>query len=321
VAIGDLNGDGKPDLATANFGSNTVSVLLGNGDGTFGARTDYGTGSSPHSVVIRDLNGDGTPDLATADLHSNTVSVLLGNGDGSFGVKTDFGTGGYPASVAIGDLNGDGMLDLAVTNFDLYSSDTVKSQVSVLLNTGDVPTAIAVSLQSKAATSDRASLVWYAAGGAGVGATVYRRTERGDWQPIGTVMPDGVGRMTFVDRHVSAGTQYGYRLGIVEAGHEVFYGETWLTIPLKAEFALRGLQPNPAGASVSVAFSLPDDRPARLELFDVRGRRVLEREVGSLGPGTHVVGLEEGLRLPAGLYLTRLTHGGRGLTVRGVIVR
>ena len=127
--------------------------------------------------------------------------------------------------------------------------------------------------------------------------------------------------MTFVDRHVTAGTRYGYRLGIVEAGREAFYGETWLTIPLKAEFSLRGLQPNPAGASVSVAFSLPDDQPARLELFDVRGRRVFEREVGPLGPGTHVVRLEEGQRLPAGLYLMRLTHGGRALTVRGVIVR
>src|SRR5437879_6529689 len=61
VAIGDLNGDGKPDLATANGGSNTVSVLLGNGDGSFGVRTDYGTGSNPYSVAIGDLNGDGKP--------------------------------------------------------------------------------------------------------------------------------------------------------------------------------------------------------------------------------------------------------------------
>ena len=57
VAIGDLNGDGKPDLAVANYYSNTVSVLLGNGDGTFGAKTDFGTGSIPFSVAIGDLNG------------------------------------------------------------------------------------------------------------------------------------------------------------------------------------------------------------------------------------------------------------------------
>src|SRR6516165_4581379 len=106
VAIGDLNGDGKPDLVTANYNYNsgTVSVLLGNGDGTFGPRTDYATGFDPHSVAIGDLSGDGKPDLVVANTNSNTVSVLLGNGNGSFGPRTDYATGSYPQSVAIGDL-------------------------------------------------------------------------------------------------------------------------------------------------------------------------------------------------------------------------
>src|SRR5437867_610491 len=103
VAIGDLNGDGKPDLAVANYSSSTVSVLLGNGDGTFGPKSDYRTGFYPQSVAIEDLNGDGRPDLATANLFSNTVSVLLGNGRRTIGPKTDYGTGSYPASVTIGD--------------------------------------------------------------------------------------------------------------------------------------------------------------------------------------------------------------------------
>ena len=87
VAIEDLNGDGKPDLAAANFNSGTVSVLLGNGNGTFGTRADYATGFWPSSVAIGELNGDGKPDLAVANSESNTVSVLLGNGDGTFGAK------------------------------------------------------------------------------------------------------------------------------------------------------------------------------------------------------------------------------------------
>src|SRR2546428_795657 len=85
VAIGDVSGVGKPDLATANSFSNTVSVLLGNGDGTFGAKVNYGTGRFPSSVAIGDVSGDGKPDLATANYASSTVSVLLGNGDGTFG--------------------------------------------------------------------------------------------------------------------------------------------------------------------------------------------------------------------------------------------
>src|SRR5436309_901487 len=124
VAIGDLNGDGKADLATANCHSNTVSVLLGNGDGSFRAHTDFETGSYPYSVAMGDLNGDGKPDLAVANTGSRSVSVLLGNGDGTFGARTDFGTWTDPYSVAIGDLNGDGKSDLSVGNAaDLANCD------------------------------------------------------------------------------------------------------------------------------------------------------------------------------------------------------
>jgi len=128
VAIGDLNGDGKPDLATAN--GNTVSVLLNRGDGSFRAKVDYGTGGGPNSVAIGDLNGDGRPDLATANPAANTVSVLLNRGDGSFRATVEYGTGGGPNSVAIGDLNGDGRPDLATANSEANT-------VSVLMNTGD----------------------------------------------------------------------------------------------------------------------------------------------------------------------------------------
>src|SRR5207249_1694859 len=86
VAIADLNADGRPDLAVATAGSNTVSVLLGNGDGTFRDKSEYFAGITPYSVTIGDLNGDGKPDLAVAN--SGSVSVLLGNGTGTFGANT-----------------------------------------------------------------------------------------------------------------------------------------------------------------------------------------------------------------------------------------
>src|SRR5207247_449692 len=132
-----LDGDGKPDLVAVANAANTVSVLLGNGDGSFGVKTDYGTTSNPRSVAIGDVNGDGQPDLVTAN-GSNTVSVLLGTSDGTFGARTDFGTGINPSSVAIGDLNADGRPDLAVAN---YSGPVTfypyASTVSVLLGNGD----------------------------------------------------------------------------------------------------------------------------------------------------------------------------------------
>jgi hypothetical protein len=132
VAIGDLNGDGHLDLATANGNVNSVSVLLGDGSGGFGPHADFATVGHTSSVAIGDLNGDGHPDLAAANWYTarapDTVSVLLGDGIGGFGPHTDFPTDGHPQSVAIGDLNGDGHLDLVTANGSSY--------VSVLLGHG-----------------------------------------------------------------------------------------------------------------------------------------------------------------------------------------
>jgi uncharacterized protein (DUF2141 family) len=134
VAIGDLNGDGKLDLAVANYGDpvsgspgGTISVFLGNGNGTFSAATLYSTQthlSGAQSVAIGDLNGDGKLDLAVADA-SNLVPILLGNGDGTFNVQTPLTFSGLNnnGSIAIADVNGDGLLDLALTNFGTAPGD------------------------------------------------------------------------------------------------------------------------------------------------------------------------------------------------------
>jgi hypothetical protein len=87
------------------------------------------------------------------------------------------------------------------------------------------------------------------------------------------------------------------------------------------EFALRGFQPNPVSGVLAIAFALPDGAPARLELFDITGRRRAISEVGSLGAGTHVVRLGEGRGFAAGLYFVRLTRGDVVLSSRGLVVR
>ena len=77
VAAADINGDGKLDLVVTNSVSYTVSVFLGNGNGTFAAKQDFTTGGYPNSVVVADLNGDGRLDLVLANRFSDTVSILL----------------------------------------------------------------------------------------------------------------------------------------------------------------------------------------------------------------------------------------------------
>ena len=114
VAMGDFNGDGVRDLVVADISSNAVSVLLGNGDGTFRAPLTFATGTEPMSVAVADFNGDGAQDFVVTNAGSNSVSVWLGNGDGTFRPPLTFTTGRYPASVAVADFNRDGVPDLAV---------------------------------------------------------------------------------------------------------------------------------------------------------------------------------------------------------------
>src|SRR5262249_19175487 len=113
-----------------------VSVLLGNGDGSFQDPVYYATGSYPSSVVVGDFNGDGIPDLAVANYGSSHVSVLLGNGDGSFQAARNFYFDGslHPSSLAVADFNGDGSLDLATI---LVPEVGDGNYLGVLLGNGD----------------------------------------------------------------------------------------------------------------------------------------------------------------------------------------
>ncbi|HUV29881.1 MAG TPA: FG-GAP-like repeat-containing protein [Acidobacteriota bacterium] len=130
VAVADLDDDGDLDAVTANRSSNSVSVLLNDGEGTLVPFSAYPAGDDPVAVIAADLDADGHPDLATANELSDDVSVLLGRGDGSFEAQTAFSIGGRPTFLCAVDLDRDADLDLAVTNAD---SDAA----TILLNAGD----------------------------------------------------------------------------------------------------------------------------------------------------------------------------------------
>ncbi len=147
--MGDFNGDGNPDLAVTDWncvpnhddyeeicGAGTVSILLGNGDGSFQPAVDYSTGTAPISLVVADFNRDGKLDLAIANQADSTVSILLGNGDGTFRSDTYATAPQFPPTtysysygpLVIGDFDGDQKADLAVACW---------GTVSVLLGNGD----------------------------------------------------------------------------------------------------------------------------------------------------------------------------------------
>jgi len=132
VAVGDFNGDGRLDIATANFASNSVSMLLGDGAGGFGAATAVGAGfNKPIAVVAARLNADGRTDLAVANEGSEQLSILLAGGAAgqAFAISAPVKVGESPFAIAAADITNDGAIDLLVVN--AQSND-----VSILIGDG-----------------------------------------------------------------------------------------------------------------------------------------------------------------------------------------
>jgi len=137
IVATSLTASGFTDLVTANHANNTLSVFLGNGDGTFKAPATIATGRAPSSIAAADFNADGKIDLAVTNESDNTVSIFLGNGDGTFQNRVDYPTGNSPVRVATGDFNGDTVLDLAVANNGAPTNTNTGNTVSVLLGQVD----------------------------------------------------------------------------------------------------------------------------------------------------------------------------------------
>ena len=172
VAIADVNGDGKPDLIVANScadsscsADGSVSVLLGNGNGTFQSAVTYSTGGiAAEGVAVADVNGDGKPDLLVINSTCNTtcssigeftdgsVGVLLNNGNGTFQTAVAYDSGGLgPTSIVVGDVNGDGKPDLVVaqcSGYELGICSEGLGAVGVLLGNGNGTFQAAVNYDS-----------------------------------------------------------------------------------------------------------------------------------------------------------------------------
>jgi len=130
VTVADINGDGKPDLVTANGSDGTVSVLINNGDGSFAAPVTYAAGKDPVAVAVGDVNGDGLRDLVVADSAGNSVQILLNDGAGGFAAPVATLDGSAPVAVILADVNGDGHPDIVV-------ADQGDNKVAILIGVGD----------------------------------------------------------------------------------------------------------------------------------------------------------------------------------------
>jgi len=187
VAVGDVNRDGKLDLAVSNnsadgfTGEGNVAVLLGNGDGSFQAPVTYDSGGvSANSVVLRDVNGDGKPDVLVSNQCAipdagcssrGVVGVLLAKGDGTLSPVVGYDAGGYTStSIAVEDVNGDSKPDVLVfSNCDAIGNDCAGDVVGVLLGNGD--------------GTFQPSVIYFSGGPGGSNGSVVAVDENGDHRP------------------------------------------------------------------------------------------------------------------------------------------
>ena len=217
-----------------------------------------------------------------------------------------------PTDQYVPKITADGLGGAIVTWEDIRNGE---SDVYAQRFVNDGVVAAQVSLVSAEATPSEVRLRWQVSGESR--ANVERREGEGEWAVRAQLDADGGGFMNHVDREVTAGVRYGYRLAFAGG---VRGGETSIAVPAAYTLSLEGATTSPSGGSIAMAFTLPDAAPARLDLFDITGRRLASHDVGSRGAGRHVARLDEGPVAP-GIYWATLTRGSTTLRAKAAVLR
>ncbi|MFY8127671.1 MAG: FG-GAP-like repeat-containing protein, partial [Chitinophagaceae bacterium] len=148
LCVADFDGDSKPDIAVANYSSNTISIFRNTAtsgtinSGSFASKVDFATATNPQSIAAADISGDEKVDIVVTNYNSNSVSVFQNTATsgsittGSFNAKVDFTTGTNPSSIAIGDIDGDGKQDLAISNAGSSNFSVLRNNVDAAVWNG-----------------------------------------------------------------------------------------------------------------------------------------------------------------------------------------
>ena len=316
VAIGDVDGDGKPDLVVANSepASTTVSVLRNTTTSgiidasSFAAKVDFTTGLSPFDVTLADLDGDGKLDLAVANQFSNSISLLRNTATpgsitaSSFAGKVDFGTGTntHPLSIEIGDLDGDGLPEIVTAN-----SST--SSVSVLqINLSALPVTITnVKAYSK---NNGVQVEWLSQQESNIDRYEVERSENGqDFLKVGTVMAKGNSGITlqynFFDPNPLNDVSF-YRIKVIEHDHGT-YSQILKVTTINSSVNTLIIYPNPIqDNAISLKINLPQGS-YHILLTNKQGQQILSKVIAH-AKGTSTESLKLPNALAAGVYQLRL---------------
>ena len=324
VAIGDIDGDGKPDLVIANSEptSTTLSVLRNTSTSgsitasSFASKVDFTTGLTPYSVAIGDVDGDGKPDLVVANsaITVNSISVLRNTSApgaidaSSFATKVDFGTGTAPVSVAIGDLDGDGIPEVAVAN--LNSSSASVFQIDLF--------ALPVTLTNIKAYQQNAGVQveWTAQQESNIDRYEVERSQNGQqFSTLGSVRAgDNVSvavKYNLFDPNPLNGVNF-YRIKIIEAGKETYSQILKVNMNNGSKNSVT-IYPNPIkGSTVALEINLQKGNYTII-LTNGFGQQVMNKRMTHAG-GAATETLESSKSLAAGVYQLRLTGEGVDMT-------
>jgi hypothetical protein len=311
VAV-DMNGDGHLDLVTNEDLQGTATVWLGSGGGAFVAQSPVSLGVPFTSrVTVADLDGDDDQDIVIGSGWF-TFPVLFNDGAGHLGDLFIVGVGSNPNRPVLADLDENGFPDLVVCLADTDS-------VAVLLNANGGVVPVLISAINQEYSDGSLTITWDSSAPGLTGATVYR-LEDSEWTRRGAAARDGRG-FRWIDEDVVPGSSYHYRLGIERDGEEIFTGDVTIEIPAVARFAVALIGSNPSQGTIQCGVDLESDDVANLSLWDIAGRRVVSRDVGSLGAGHHSVELTQGAALAPGVYVVRLEQGRQAQSLRVSVVR
>ncbi len=328
VVWSDLRGGGADIYAQHVQGGGTIAA----GWPASGAALCNAAGEQLEPVAVAD--GGGGAIVAWTDARGAGADIYAQHVTGAGGIVPGWPVSGVAICTATGDQSvpvvaSDGAAGAIVAWQDQRAGNAGDIYAARVTSNGVV--AALASLVSADATRERVRLRWNVASGAPV--TIERCKPGSAWGAIARALPDGSGMVAYEDRDVTPGARYGYRLAIASGGAAAHAGEVWVAVPDGAAgFALAGARPNPASDALVVWFTLPDDGAptgapteggsgsATLELFDLAGRRLAAREVGSLGAGSHALALGAS-QLGAGVYVVRLTRAGQVLTARACVLR
>ncbi len=325
VAIGDLDQDGKPDLAVpTSSGQFAISVLRNTSTsgtinaGSFAAKVDFITGNNPQGAAIGDLDGDAKPDIVVSNSYAitNSISVFRNTSTpgiidaSSFAPKVDFTTGINPRSVAIGDLDGDGIPEIVAANGNAASNSVSIFQVDLSI--------LPVTLTNVKAYQQNkgVQIEWTAQEEINIDRYELERSQNGQqFEKIGSVEAKGNSntnsQYNYFDANPYAGTNF-YRIKIIEPGHETYSQVLKVNINNSYENVLT-IYPNPvAGNMIALQMNLPEGTYT-IALYNKLGQQVMNKVITYAG-GLSNETIELSSSLAAGIYQLRLSGGGINIT-------